>query len=802
MYTSYIKTLAEWHRIKANHPRGTVLEGLKKRQIGSGLLVNFGKYSGLIRQHELDWAKRNYPALFAEDDPFITAEVIGYDDDLWQLKLGLEALVQQEIIEKLKCLAPNHVVVGRVTGFVDEYITRNSGEKRTTPGVFLELGEGLTGFLPRREIPLPQKSGAMGRMDEVLFLDDYVECAVDKVEPDALRLRLKVKSRTDRWNLQKKESQNRAGQPEIREEDSVKETDKGSPEFVAVPAEERRILLIEDDQEVVQSTETLLKLLGHTVTLRIDSVERAEKVLEKTQKPLPPYDFILVDMILNGKSRGLELALEFQREQPNAQIIIITAQTTEKVILDIQNHVQEILCALQKPYDIKLLDDLLQKPELPEGISKINLSSSSFLAKEDFPISSITSRSGQDFSASLSLAEEDAPISSITSTSGQDLEETHRRLSRRLREEFPGVGIIVMKRNLASGQFEKIYSKGIDESFVNVLLYDLRYSPIGDVIWKGEFIFDSYVEKGESKFYQKLQLLTSFSAFIGVPVTVYGQHQYGIFLLQKEGSFSLEDYAKARVSAAMFGVDVERALAAKSLIEQHHIYTIGSLLAGMYHEIGNALGVVCANTASISKLCGNPGKDVLEKIQSISTNLSDNATNLIDTVHTFLGIAEKHQAHGESIPYIINTIGKTLSEIAETYDVRLQIEEPPPALNFYLFPGIGLRQAIFNLVLNGIQQVKESRVKNGFVKVRAKIKSGEARLIQVEVEDNANGIHDAYNELIFSAFFTTREDGTGLGLYLAREFMHGLGGKISIKDTRRFGGSTFLIKLPKPNVKR
>ena len=791
MYSKYVKTRAEWNRVKSKHPIGKIVTGLKKREINSGILLHLSKCSGLIRNRELEWARRNHPDLLEGDDNFISAAVVGYNNERWQLELSLKELMQQEMRERLSNLKLDQIVVGTVQNFLDEQYTRNS-VRSATPGVFVELEGGITGFLPRWEIPFLKKEGKWRRMDEILFMDDRVECAVDKVDLRKLRLRLKARSRKERWNwdeeyqdkkssgegFQESERRHRMVQSQnigtIHEYASLGETEESCPQATFQESYGKGIVLIEDNFDVAHTVKSILEEFGHSVILHIENVEQAR---QRLQHQLNHFDFIIADVSIEGYNTGLRLAREFQKRQPNAQIIVITAHISEEITREVTEHSQYILCALQKPCDINLLDDLLQTGRLPEQLPKINIASSSYLSEESPPM--LPKHKGIDA-----------------------LQAVYGNAKKKLENAFPDSKIAVIKLNLASGQFESIFTKGIDNSTIITLLYDLRYSPIADVIWNGETIFDSSIDAIGSKSYEKLRPVTDFSTFIGVPVKVYGICQYGIFLFRTGVPFSDREFDTAESTACMFGVNVERSLASRSLATQHNIYTIGSLMTGMYHELGNTLDVVRLKALTISNISSDPNEDDLERIRSLGYELASGASTLKDIVHTFLGLAAKERKEGESIKQILKDIEKALYPIARDSRVNLDIEDIDPVLDYYLFPGIGLRQSIFNVTLNGIQQVSESKIRNGFVHIRAAFKTSDKLPIKIKIEDNGNGIHEVYRDLVFNAFFTTRERGTGLGLYLARDFIQSLGGGIGIEETRRFGGTIFLIELPKPNSQR
>lgn len=70
------------------------------------------------------------------------------------------------------------------------------------------------------------------------------------------------------------------------------------------------------------------------------------------------------------------------------------------------------------------------------------------------------------------------------------------------------------------------------------------------------------------------------------------------------------------------------------------------------------------------------------------------------------------------------------------------------------------------------------------------------RLVQVRFKDTGPGIHYKLWEKIFDLGFTTRDGGSGLGLYIARSLVESMGGRIIVENSFIPIGTTFLIELP------
>jgi signal transduction histidine kinase len=127
---------------------------------------------------------------------------------------------------------------------------------------------------------------------------------------------------------------------------------------------------------------------------------------------------------------------------------------------------------------------------------------------------------------------------------------------------------------------------------------------------------------------------------------------------------------------------------------------------------------------------------------------------------------------------------------------RQQVRTKPIQVNFEPDAGLPLiehdpaliQQVILNLLLNGIQAI------SGAGEVRVTMLQDHDSAI-VEVTDTGRGISAEALARIFKPFFTTRSEGTGLGLSLANSIVHSHGGRIDVTSTPG-KGSLFKVFLP------
>jgi two-component system sensor histidine kinase HydH len=105
---------------------------------------------------------------------------------------------------------------------------------------------------------------------------------------------------------------------------------------------------------------------------------------------------------------------------------------------------------------------------------------------------------------------------------------------------------------------------------------------------------------------------------------------------------------------------------------------------------------------------------------------------------------------------------------------------------------VRMMQVFTNLFLNAIQAVGRA----GEVTVSTRLQGkARARFLQITVADNGRGISPAQRESIFEPFYTTRSDGTGLGLTIVKKIVEQHDGRIEV-ESEKGKGTQFTILLP------
>ena len=132
-----------------------------------------------------------------------------------------------------------------------------------------------------------------------------------------------------------------------------------------------------------------------------------------------------------------------------------------------------------------------------------------------------------------------------------------------------------------------------------------------------------------------------------------------------------------------------------------------------------------------------------------------------------------------------------LSAIAVGRKVELSSFLAPIALPI-ICDDIQLQQVIINLVVNAIDAMKDTPTENRIISIRT---SHVEEFAELSVSDRGSGIPEDKLKEVFEPFFTSKAEGMGMGLSIARSIIQAHAGEISAKN-RDHGGASFRIMLP------
>lgn len=218
------------------------------------------------------------------------------------------------------------------------------------------------------------------------------------------------------------------------------------------------------------------------------------------------------------------------------------------------------------------------------------------------------------------------------------------------------------------------------------------------------------------------------------------------------------------------------------------------------HELRTPLTAIRGNTSMILEYHADKLTD--PDLKEMITDVHDSSIRLIDIVNDFLESSRLEQGRLEfkNAPFdISDLIERALKEYQVTGSrshIALSYAQPEVPLPLVFADADRVRQVLINLIGNGIKFVEQ-----GSVTVTAHVNGGQ---VEIMVTDTGRGIPIANQSLLFRKFqqagdsLMTRDTtkGTGLGLYISKLMIEGMGGKIWLVSSEVNHGTTFAFTLP------
>jgi len=219
----------------------------------------------------------------------------------------------------------------------------------------------------------------------------------------------------------------------------------------------------------------------------------------------------------------------------------------------------------------------------------------------------------------------------------------------------------------------------------------------------------------------------------------------------------------------------------------------GELAAGIAHEIKNPLASL---SGSIQMLRDEVDFGPMQ--QRLMDITMREAERLNALVNEFLLFSRPEKAVDRSVE-VNEVIEDTLEMLKNSPELSRPIRiEKTLSKNLWVhIDSQRLQQVIWNLVLNAVQEMKNSGRLSLATAIRTKRGSGGAqeKLAEISISDTGPGILPENQGKVFDPFFTTKDQGTGLGLTIVHRIVENYDGKIFLDSDGR-SGTTFTLHFP------
>jgi signal transduction histidine kinase len=256
----------------------------------------------------------------------------------------------------------------------------------------------------------------------------------------------------------------------------------------------------------------------------------------------------------------------------------------------------------------------------------------------------------------------------------------------------------------------------------------------------------------------------------------------------------VEDRERRLLGVMIVARDLQALGAVESTIRySRKLAALGRLTAGVAHEVKNPLNAMTIHLelmkgklAKLSREGSGTTPAVLEHVNVIGTEIR----RLDQVVQGFLKFTRPEDMHlgPVAVDNLLAEVAQVIQPDAAGNRVRVQVYCPPDIPDVQGDSG-SLRQALLNLALNACQSM------TGGGTLRLSARGVSRRRVEIAVEDTGSGIAPEHLQKIFDLYFTTKSDGSGIGLSMVFRTVQLHDGEIEVQSTPGTG-TRFRILLP------
>jgi signal transduction histidine kinase/DNA-binding response OmpR family regulator/predicted RNA-binding protein with RPS1 domain len=755
-------------RLAEKYPQGATIECVVQRVEPFGVFVRLASdpsVYGFIRKSEWDWS-RGLPEATGRRvsrGDRVNAEVLEHGGG--RLSLSRRKTLPNPFPDFKKKHKAGEVVVGQVRFIAPE-----------KKGVYVLFSEGVEGFIPRQEIPETFASeDGFG-----LLIHDLVAAEILGYGDDQVRLSIKEHLRRQDQEHVASEVSSRVGLrfhpslgPQLQDLHlSLQLQEYPEPEIdQEVRKRIRRILIVEDRMDVSESLELLFDHYGFPSDVA-HSVDEAMESLSRES-----YNLLILDINLPA-SNGVDLIRRLRSREIFIYVFVLTATAAEEWKDLVARESDLVTGFFHKPTKATEILEKLAAQITGQGIDEDHRGQVPGFDRSDFDLALLPR------------------IGTIAAARQEKIE----AVLRQLREDTHASQACVISYH-PGPRFERV--AGNFPELTMDLQQSLDISPIGDVIKERTPFIAPDVSKRQERFKHLLRVIPV-GAFAGHPLTHRDQADYGLFIFaQRPGQLAKITQERLRMAALQIGQLIAEERLDSAITENQGLLLTGFLADSLMHEIKNELQAL----DDFSDLQIVLAKQYQNDLRAISTpdlvdlkksilGVQEIARNLKELVRLFQNLAGRPPAETVDLNGMIEHLTATVRPFADKKHVALEVLQDKEMPEIRVSPKF-IEQPILNILINGIEQTALSGRPRRWVRIATEYIPFDEYPLKVIIEDNGPGIHSMYWGKIFDLFFTTKERGTGLGLYIGRVFIQQIGGRLRLSRSLRFSGTEFVIELPK-----
>jgi C4-dicarboxylate-specific signal transduction histidine kinase len=234
----------------------------------------------------------------------------------------------------------------------------------------------------------------------------------------------------------------------------------------------------------------------------------------------------------------------------------------------------------------------------------------------------------------------------------------------------------------------------------------------------------------------------------------------------------------------------QTALLLEQLLQIARLSALEEMASGMAHELNQPIGAITTFAQAARRMLDRPDP-MIQPTTEVLEHISNEALNAGAGIRRIRGLfnGNPHDRVVCNVSDVLTELKPVLDLLAMRWKARLTVTAQP-TIPEVAIDRLRIQHVLFTLVQNAL----EAPTRNGEQPdVRIGI-SGDRYGVQIDIDDSGLGIATADRPHLFHPFFTTKHNGTGLGLASSRAIIEAHDGTIGVEDIA--GGTRFWLRLP------
>jgi signal transduction histidine kinase len=245
-------------------------------------------------------------------------------------------------------------------------------------------------------------------------------------------------------------------------------------------------------------------------------------------------------------------------------------------------------------------------------------------------------------------------------------------------------------------------------------------------------------------------------------------------------------YPQETLGALLTLHDLESVREIESDLElSRRLAAIGRLTAGVGHEVKNPINAIVVHLELLRNKLGGSDVKAMRHLEIIESEIQ-RLDRVVQTLVDFSRPVEL-QLKEQDLRRVVSAVLMLASAELETRNVHVQSDLPDRPVMAKVDADL-LKQALLNVVLNGAQAMAEG----GKLEVQL---AEDGRMALLSVHDQGGGIPNDVRDKIFDLYFTTKKDGSGIGLAMTYRIVELHNGSIEVESDAT-KGTTFILRFP------